>query len=85
LAPFANEVFFCRGKYKGIPVSELQQAGQQFFPAFKIKAVENPAKAMQQAIQNQSPHGAVLATGSIYMLREALQAPALKKLRKNKK
>lgn len=85
IARFANEVFFCQAKYKGIPVAELQQAGQAFFPAYKIKTIESPTQAMQRALKNRPLTGAVLATGSIYMLREALKAPALKRLRKNKK
>ncbi len=82
LSRFASDVIFCQAKYKGIPIFELQKAGHAFFPAYKIKVVTSPADAVDLALENLPPNGAVLVTGSIYMLREALQSKKLVKLAK---
>lgn len=84
LAPFASEMVLTQATFKGIPVEELQQAAVELLPSYKIKTVPNVQKAVEETFSNLQPGDAVVLAGSIYMLGEALQAPALKKRWKKK-
>ncbi len=85
IAPFSSEIGFARAAYKGVPVEELQKAGTEFFPSYKIKGFESVSKAVSAALKNSEPTGAFFIGGSIYLVGEALQNPALRKLRKKKR
>lgn len=85
IAPFVSEIAFASAAYKGFSVEELQKAATEFFPSYKIKGFESVSKAVSTALKNSQPTDGVFIGGSIYLIGEAVQNPALKKLRKKKK
>lgn len=80
IGPLASEMIFSQAKYKGVSAIELQAASAPFVPKFKTKVVTTLKDAVGLALQNPKSNEPLLICGSIYLVGEALQTTALKKL-----
>ena len=53
---------------RALPAGELARRGRRFFAS--VEAVGDPAGAVERARELAGPDGAVLVTGSLYLLAE---------------
>jgi dihydrofolate synthase/folylpolyglutamate synthase len=53
---------------RALPARDLAQLAEPYFP--HVEAIEDPAEALARARETAGPDGAVLVTGSLYLLAE---------------
>lgn len=84
-APFASEMTFSTARFKGLPTEELLKVGTEFLPSFRIKSIPSVSEATKAILKNSQASDTIIIAGSVYLVGEALQSAALKKMVKPKK
>lgn len=72
LADRTDEVIFTTASYAGRDPRELESECHQLFPKMKVRVVEDPREALEQAQSIRQKKQLVLITGSAYTIDQAL-------------
>jgi folylpolyglutamate synthase/dihydropteroate synthase len=76
LAEVASEVVFTRSRYRGADPRGLEEAWQGLATKTPGSIVEGPREAMLHAVGSAGEGGAVVVTGSTFVVDEALNPEA---------